>query len=74
LTATPEQRERYRQAALVNKPWLHTTGPKTAAGKARSAANNQQRQCCQLEAKLLREGKADVALLVKTMRMMREGG
>lgn len=74
LEATPEQRERYRQAALVNKPWLKTTGPKTAAGKAKSAANNRARRCCQLEAQLMREDKAELALLVMSMRLMRQGG
>ena len=34
-----DQRHKARQAALRNKPWLKSTGPRTAAGKARSAAN-----------------------------------
>ena len=31
---TPEGLARLREAALRNKPWKHSTGPKTAAGKA----------------------------------------
>ena len=38
-TWTPERRA--RQAALIrrSKPWLHSTGPKTEAGKARASQN-----------------------------------
>ena len=36
---TPEGRERLRQAALRNKPWKHSTGPRTPEGQARSRAN-----------------------------------
>jgi hypothetical protein len=36
---TPEGRRRLREAALANRPWDHATGPRTAVGKARSAAN-----------------------------------
>ena len=35
---------RLRQAALDHRPWQHSTGPRTAAGKARSAANGRIRQ------------------------------
>lgn len=36
---TPKGRERLRQAALRNKPWRLSTGPRTPEGKARSRAN-----------------------------------
>jgi len=36
---TPEGRRRLQEAALANRPWEHSTGPRTAEGKARSAAN-----------------------------------
>lgn len=36
---TVEQRERVRQAAFRNKPWLKSTGPRTVAGKKKAAAN-----------------------------------
>lgn len=32
-------RERQRQAALCDRPWRHSTGPRTAAGKAHSRGN-----------------------------------
>ena len=41
---TPEGLERLRQAALTNRPWEHSTGPRTPEGKARVAANGKARQ------------------------------
>ena len=41
---TPQGRERLRQAALANRPWEKSTGPRTLEGKARSAANGRKRQ------------------------------
>jgi hypothetical protein len=40
---TPEGRERLRLTALANRPWEHSTGPKTPEGKSRSAANGKIR-------------------------------
>jgi hypothetical protein len=37
-------RERLRQAALRNKPWEYSTGPRTPAGRAKSAKNGKCRQ------------------------------
>ena len=37
-------RQRLRLAALQNRPWEHSTGPRTAAGKARVALNGKQQQ------------------------------
>lgn len=34
-----ETREKLRKAIRRNKPWLWSTGPKTAAGKKKSASN-----------------------------------
>jgi hypothetical protein len=41
---TPEGRKKLRLAALADKPWLHATGPKTPAGKAKVALNGTNRQ------------------------------
>lgn len=41
---TPAGRERMRQAALANRPWVHSTGPKTEAGKRQAARNGKARQ------------------------------
>ncbi|TWT40943.1 hypothetical protein RAS1_36310 [Phycisphaerae bacterium RAS1] len=36
---TKDGRRRLREAALRNRPWTYATGPRTAAGKARSSGN-----------------------------------
>jgi len=41
---TPERRERQRAAITRWKPWKHSTGPKTANGKARSSRNAERGQ------------------------------
>ena len=41
---TEEGLERVRAAALVTRPWRHSTGPKTVEGKARSSENGRGRQ------------------------------
>jgi len=41
---TEDGRERLRQSALANKPWLKSTGPRTAEGKAKTALNAMKRQ------------------------------
>jgi hypothetical protein len=40
---TPAGLERLRQAALERQPWRHSTGPRTAHGKAVCAANGRKR-------------------------------
>ena len=41
---TAEGRQRLQEAARQNRPWEHSTGPKTIAGKAKAAANGRARQ------------------------------
>src|SRR4051794_12001800 len=36
--------ERLRQAALANRPWEHSTGPRTPGGKAATARTGKARQ------------------------------
>src|SRR5262245_47228862 len=64
---TPEGRERLRQAALGNMPWLRSTGPKTAAGKAKVALNGKKRQ---IGPRSVRETRADLAELRALLRQM----
>ena len=52
--------ERLRQAALANKPWAKSTGPRSPAGKARSAANGLKRS---VGAESLRAARRDAASL-----------
>ena len=41
---TPEGRLRLREAALANKPWEHSTGPRTPEGKLQAVRNGKVRQ------------------------------
>ena len=41
---TAEGRQRLREAALRNKPWQYSTGPRTPEGKAKVAQNGRYRQ------------------------------
>ena len=67
---SPEGRERLLSAALQNKPWEKSTGPRTAEGKARSARNSRPRsdQPCIRE---LRAELAGVFALVSRMEATR---
>jgi hypothetical protein len=65
---TPEGRERLRRAALLHQPWRFSTGPRTAAGKARAALNGRARQKGPISVRQLRAGLADVRALAREMR------
>jgi hypothetical protein len=65
---TPEGREKLRNAALQNRPWRFSTGPRTAAGKAKVAHNGKKRQ---LGPRSVREVRADLAGLRALLRDMR---
>ncbi|MEX2216523.1 MAG: hypothetical protein WD768_20590 [Phycisphaeraceae bacterium] len=41
---TPEGRQKLRETALKHRPWTRSTGPRTAAGKAKVALNGLKRQ------------------------------
>jgi hypothetical protein len=68
---TPNGRRRLREAALANRPWLTSTGPKTPAGKRQAAANGKARQIGRLS---VREAKAQVAVIRALFGLMRESG
>jgi hypothetical protein len=72
---TAEGRERLRQSALAHRPWVFSTGPRTAAGKLRVAANGRLRQkgeqsCRQLQAMLAGLGQlaGDMAALRRSLQ------
>jgi hypothetical protein len=65
---TPAGRERLRQAALSSRPWRFSTGPRTPAGKARSAQNGGARQRGPVSVRRLRAGLADVRALLGDLR------
>ena len=66
---SPEGREKLRLAALRTEPWQHSTGPKTALGKAKAAANGKQRQAGLVS---MRELKADLRSLRALLKEMKE--
>jgi len=65
---TPEGLERLRQAALAGRPWEHATGPRTAAGKARSAANGKVTQVGPISGRELRGELAEVRHLIDQLQ------
>jgi hypothetical protein len=66
---TPEGRERLRQAALRNRPWEHSTGPRTLAGRAQSIINGKRRQ---RGPKSVREIRGDLKRVDELIRQMRQ--
>ena len=64
---TPEGRERLRQAARANRPWEHTTRPRTPEGKARAARNGKARQKGEQSVREVRRSLAEVVGLVNDM-------
>jgi hypothetical protein len=64
---TPAGRERLRQAALRTRPWMCSTGPTSAAGKAQAVANGKRRQ---LGPYSVRELRAELTALCEMTRAM----
>ncbi len=64
-------RERLREAALVGKPWEHSTGPKSAAGKAKAADNGRSRQKGPKSIRELLRELAEVRMIIGQMQAMR---
>jgi hypothetical protein len=69
---SPDGRERLRRAAVANRPWLHSTGPKTVEGKARVAENGRLRQAGEPSARELRRQLAALGNLVAEMAALRQ--
>jgi len=68
---SPGGRQRLREAALANRPWRFATGPKTAEGKARSAANGCWQQKGSKSLRQVRRELADLVALANQMAQMR---
>jgi hypothetical protein len=60
-----------RASALRNKPWLASTGPRTAAGKARSSANALRHGERSADA---RQRRGEAAELMRVLRLLRAVG
>jgi hypothetical protein len=65
---TTEGRDRLRQAALKNKPWRFSTGPRTPEGKAQVVLNGKKRQLGPLSVCEIRAELAGLRDLVQEMR------
>ena len=63
-----EVRQRLREAAIRNRPWLKATGPKSDAGKAIVAMNGRKRQKGPRSVRQIRADLADVTELIGTMK------
>ncbi len=68
---TPAGRQRLRQAALKNKPWQYSTGPRSEAGKARSADNGRWRQQGDKSIRQAEAAVADVRRMIAQMMASR---
>ena len=66
-----EGRQTLRDAAIQNRPWTHSTGPRTVAGKARVAMNGKVRQSGELSAREVLAATADDRALVQEMAKLR---
>jgi len=62
---------RLREAAVRNKAWLFSTGPKTTAGKAKVALNGRKHMKDEMSVREKRAAVADVDLLVSELRQLR---
>ena len=65
-------RQSLREAALRNRPWEHSTGPRTAAGKAQAVENGKTRQIGSRSVREMRSEVADVASLIRQMSESRD--
>lgn len=65
---TDAGRAALRQAALANRPWAKSTGPTTAAGKAKAAANGKTRQAGPTSVRAARAAAAEARGLIDAMR------
>jgi len=67
----PEGLQRLREAALRNKPWQHSTGPRTPEGKARSGLNGRHLQVQPISKADIEREVAEVNQLLKGMAACR---
>ena len=72
---TDAGRERLRKAALANRPWEGSTGPRTPEGKARAADNGRSRQAGPVSVRQMKSEMrcelAEVYAIIGQMQAMR---
>ena len=64
-------RERLREAALANRPWEGSTGPRTPEGKAKAAVNGRTRQRGLKSVREVRSELAEVHAIIGQMQALR---
>ena len=64
-------RDRLRQAALRDRPWLHSTGPRSAAGRSQSVVNGKRRQLGPVSTRELKAELTAVWSLIHELRDLR---
>ena len=67
---TPERRARQAELIRTWRPWDQSTGPRTQAGKARTARNGDRGGAWQVERENLRGLKATINDLLSQQREM----
>jgi hypothetical protein len=68
---SPEGKQRLREAALRSQLWTRSTGPRTAAGKARAARNGKKRQIGSRSVRELRAEMAGIMAEIASIRAVR---
>jgi hypothetical protein len=68
---TDAGRQRLRDAAFRNSPWLRSTGPRTAAGKARVAANGKAKQVDEVSRREVQRELAGVDDVIRRLAAIR---
>ena len=76
---SPERRAKQAERIRANQPWLKSTGPRTDAGKARSAANAGKYgfrseafiERVREERQLVRDAASTIALIKRVLRLAR---
>jgi hypothetical protein len=66
-------REALRASALFHQPWTRSTGPVTAEGKAKAAANGKSRQVGPVSVRKAKAELAETMSLIDAMRAALEG-
>src|SRR4051812_39065693 len=69
---SPAGRQRLRDAVLRDRPWEHSTGPRTAAGKAAVANNGRKTQKGTTSVRQQRAAMAEVKAVVSQLRWLRK--
>ena len=69
---TVKGRRRLRASAKLHRPWKHSTGPRTAEGKAQAILNGKTRQKGDRSVRELHRDLAPLRQLLQTIREQRQ--